>query len=139
MTASICVKCVKALVYICRYIYAIVTSYPMTRIKENKNTKTPRQSVPAIDRCSLSAPSQNRSLTLIYDSKLYLHHTVRPQSTVHFSSPFNIFGVNIFAGQYLLQSPIWTRSAVPRLQVLLPQTWHDTGSVLVVKHCIAQT
>ena len=66
MTASICVKCVKALVYICRYIYAIVTSYPMTRTKENKNTKTPRQSVPAIYiyRCSLL----NRSLTLIYDS-----------------------------------------------------------------------
>ena len=63
MTASICVKCVKALVYICRYIYAIAT-----RTKENKNTKTPRQSVPAIDRCSLSAPLLNRSLTLIYDS-----------------------------------------------------------------------
>ena len=47
MTASICLKCVKALVYICRYIYAIVTSYPMTRTKENKNTKTPSTKCPS--------------------------------------------------------------------------------------------
>ena len=41
MTASIFVKYVKALVYICWYIYAcfpIVKSHPM-RTKENKNTK----------------------------------------------------------------------------------------------------